>query len=232
MVDLSLISLEVCHPLMVSRSRWSFLISFFKSTSYFSFWFGVVALLSLSRVSWKISSPSETFFKVLSISARKRMVSHSPAIITQVLLCSFFEAIERLEFDNYTPVYSICRLMDLILKDLDPRESYLKWFAAHPDTLPSGRHVEQLPQLSVVPSLITHANGSAMVKFGDTVVVCSVKCEVVEHDSLNDMKDYLGRAFRYLCIFFMLTVQSLTSSLLRERVLMSRMRHRPRPHKS
>jgi hypothetical protein len=49
------------------------LISFFKSTSYFSFWLGVVALFSLSKVSWKISRPSVTFLSVRSISAAGKL---------------------------------------------------------------------------------------------------------------------------------------------------------------
>jgi hypothetical protein len=36
---LSLISVDDIHPLICSRSRWSFLMSFFNSCSYLSFWF-------------------------------------------------------------------------------------------------------------------------------------------------------------------------------------------------
>jgi len=67
---LSLISLEEIHVLIWSRCLCSFLISFFRSASYFSFWFALVDVSIFSSVSSKVSTPSATFFKTLSISAK------------------------------------------------------------------------------------------------------------------------------------------------------------------
>ena len=52
-----------------SLSLCSFLISFFKSSSYFSFWLVLDALCTFCQVSSNFSTPSATFFRHRSISA-------------------------------------------------------------------------------------------------------------------------------------------------------------------
>lgn len=67
--SLSLTSLEPIHDFIWSRNRWSFLISFLRSISYFSFWFCCSAEYTFSQISSKSSTPSSTFFITRSISA-------------------------------------------------------------------------------------------------------------------------------------------------------------------
>lgn len=38
--------------------------------------------------------------------------------------------------------------MDLILPNLDPHETFSKWFKANPNTRPDGRTLEDLPEIS------------------------------------------------------------------------------------
>lgn len=66
---LSLMSLLATHVLIWSRSRCSFLICVFRSVSSFSFCVWFVEACILSYMLSKTSTPSETFFKVRSISA-------------------------------------------------------------------------------------------------------------------------------------------------------------------
>lgn len=87
---LSLISVDAIHDLIWSRSLWSFLISFLRSASYFSwvksqlwmpttclkcvqftsltFWLLLVALWTFCQISSNVSTPSVTFLRQRSIS--------------------------------------------------------------------------------------------------------------------------------------------------------------------
>lgn len=65
---LSLISADWIQDLIWSRSLCSFLISFLRSVSYFSFWLLLAALWTFCQISSKSSTPSVTFFRHLSIS--------------------------------------------------------------------------------------------------------------------------------------------------------------------
>ena len=67
--DLSLMSLLATQVFIWSRNRWSFLICVFRSVSSFSFCVWFVDACILSYMLSKSSTPSDTFFKVLSISA-------------------------------------------------------------------------------------------------------------------------------------------------------------------
>ena len=67
-VLLSLISPEAIQLLIWSRNLWSFLISFLRSASYFSFWLLFVALWTFFQISSNVSTPSVTFLRHLSIS--------------------------------------------------------------------------------------------------------------------------------------------------------------------
>lgn len=66
--DLSLISPEANQDLIWSRNLWSFLISFLRSASYFSFWLLLEALWTFCQMSSNCSTPSATFFRHRSIS--------------------------------------------------------------------------------------------------------------------------------------------------------------------
>ena len=66
---LSLMSFEACQVLIWSLYRWSFLISFFRSCSYFSFCWRFVEDWILSKMPSNVSTPSATFLRTLSISA-------------------------------------------------------------------------------------------------------------------------------------------------------------------
>ena len=65
---LSLTSADACQVLIWSRNRCSFLISFLRSASYFSFWLLLVACVTLVQMSSNVSTPSVTFFRHRSIS--------------------------------------------------------------------------------------------------------------------------------------------------------------------
>mmetsp|Transcript_29453 Transcript_29453/g.69082 ORF Transcript_29453/g.69082 Transcript_29453/m.69082 type:complete len:204 (+) Transcript_29453:1538-2149(+) len=66
--SLSLTSELPIQLLIWSRSRCSFLISFLRSPSYFSFWFCCSALYTFSHISSNNVTPSSTFFNTRSIS--------------------------------------------------------------------------------------------------------------------------------------------------------------------
>ena len=38
--------------------------------------------------------------------------------------------------------------MDIILQDLDPRETYLKWFSTNKQVRPNGRGLSEMPNIS------------------------------------------------------------------------------------
>lgn len=82
--------------------------------------------------------------------------------------------------------------MESILKDLDPRETYFQWFSQNPTQRPDGRNIHSLPDIGVVPNIIANADGSALVKFADTVIVAGVKSEVVEASSIDNLTDLLS----------------------------------------
>jgi len=67
-VLLSLISPDAIQLLIWSRNLCSFLISFLRSASYFSFWLLFVALCTFCQMSSNVSTPSVTFLRHRSIS--------------------------------------------------------------------------------------------------------------------------------------------------------------------
>ena len=71
---LSLISADWIQDLIWSRSLCSFLISFLRSVSYFSFWLLLAALWTFCQISSKSSTPSVTFFRHLSISPGEKSI--------------------------------------------------------------------------------------------------------------------------------------------------------------
>ena len=87
--DLSLISADAIHVLIWSRSRCSFLISFFRSSSYFSFWFELEALWTFCQISSNFSTPSATFFRHRSISAEMGQKRNSFRIFATKLIRFF-----------------------------------------------------------------------------------------------------------------------------------------------
>ena len=38
--------------------------------------------------------------------------------------------------------------MDIILQDLDPRETYLKWFSSNTSSRPNGRKLFEIPKIN------------------------------------------------------------------------------------
>lgn len=103
--------------------------------------------------------------------------------------------------------------MDIILQDLDPRETFAKWFKENPEKRPDGRGFMDFPQLSsqigkevlikevyfyTLPDIISSAEGSALVKFGETLVVASLKTEVVEPELSAPDQGFTGTNSAYI----------------------------------
>ena len=76
--DLSLISADAIQVLIWSRSLCNFLISFLRSSSYFSFWLLLEAWCTFCQVSSNLSTPSATFLRQRSISAKTRYTLIKP----------------------------------------------------------------------------------------------------------------------------------------------------------
>lgn len=96
--------------------------------------------------------------------------------------------------------------MDLILQDLDPRESYLKWFSNNNTTRPDGRGIFEMPKISFksgkfsnlkhikLLGIVSSAEGSVMVNYGETIVIAAIKSEVAEPDVDEPEKGFLSNA--------------------------------------
>ena len=95
--------------------------------------------------------------------------------------------------------------MDIILQDLDPRETYLKWFSNNGKIRPNGRNMFEIPKISLKPGIIPNfdvflyflgvissSEGSAMINYGETIVIASLKSEVAEPDVSAPGKGFLG----------------------------------------
>ena len=51
-----------------------------------------------------------------------------------------------------------------------------------------------LPFLSIVTGSVSSADGSALVKFGETTVLCGIRAEIAEPDILAPNSGFLGEA--------------------------------------
>mmetsp|Transcript_11597 Transcript_11597/g.19772 ORF Transcript_11597/g.19772 Transcript_11597/m.19772 type:complete len:205 (-) Transcript_11597:475-1089(-) len=85
------ISALAAHVFTCSRNLCNFLISFFKSCSYFSFWFCCEAECTLSQISSKSSFPSTIFFSTRSTSAKSFLLL---LIVILQLLQTLFQQLQ------------------------------------------------------------------------------------------------------------------------------------------
>ncbi|CAF9914285.1 MAG: hypothetical protein GOMPHAMPRED_008121 [Gomphillus americanus] len=69
----------------------------------------------------------------------------------------------------------------------------LSFLAAHlPETRPSGRSPSEFRQTTLHTGSLTHAHGSAVVRIGDTAVVCGVRGEILRASDTNIPDDFSG----------------------------------------
>jgi hypothetical protein len=89
-----------------------------------------------------------------------------------------------------------------IFQRLHPR-SYLERFLAE-GFRPDGRDLEEWRTIEFNVGSISTANGSALVRLGQTTIVCGVKAEISEPDLDCEEEGFLGIAFFVFFVFLFL----------------------------
>jgi exosome complex component RRP43 len=77
-----------------------------------------------------------------------------------------------------------------IFQRLHPK-AYLERFLAE-QLRPDGRETTECRELFVHAGSISTADGSALVRLGDTTIVCGVKAEIAEPDLEQPTEGFLG----------------------------------------
>lgn len=86
-----------------------------------------------------------------------------------------------------------------IYQRLHPR-AYLERFLAE-QVRPDGREAEEWRDISLHVGSISTADGSALVRLGETTIVCGVKAEIAEPDLERPTEGFIGVcSFLYVCL--------------------------------
>jgi hypothetical protein len=98
--------------------------------------------------------------------------------------------------DIYTTAMETLRNADIFSR-IQPHE-YMRRFIDQ-KVRPDGRLLDRFRDTSITSNVISTANASAMVRLGNTTVVCGIKAEVSEPDLKHPDQGFLGKLILFLC---------------------------------
>ena len=79
-----------------------------------------------------------------------------------------------------------------LLEHLEPEQFYRQWMRTYFPVRPDNRQPAEMRPLSMQPGTIGTADGSALVRLGETTVVVGVKAEVSEGSLLHPDQGFIG----------------------------------------
>ena len=85
-----------------------------------------------------------------------------------------------------------------IFQRLHPRAYFERFLAEH--VRPDGREAEEWRDLFLHVGSISTADGSALVRLGETTIVCGVKAEIAEPDLEQPTEGFLGSYSTFLAV--------------------------------